>query len=44
MHHHQTLKHPVLGLALLATAQFVIAVDYNIAYVALPSIGNALGF
>jgi EmrB/QacA subfamily drug resistance transporter len=31
-------------LALLAFAQFVIAVDYNIVYVALPEIGAALGF
>ena len=38
------LKHPVAGLALLAMAQFIIAVDYNIVYVALPSIGSALGF
>jgi len=42
--HHQTLKHPAIGLALLATAQFIIAVDYNIVYVALPSIGTVLGF
>ncbi|WFS03626.1 hypothetical protein [Rhizobium tumorigenes] len=33
----QTLPHPALGLGLLATAQFIIAVDYNIVYVALPS-------
>lgn len=33
-----------LMLALLAFAQFVIAVDYNIVYVALPEIGSALGF
>jgi EmrB/QacA subfamily drug resistance transporter len=32
------------ALALLAFAQFVIAVDYNIVYVALPEIGAALGF
>ncbi len=31
-------------LGLLAFAQFVIAVDYNIVYVALPDIGTALGF
>ncbi|RFS84526.1 MFS transporter [Actinomadura spongiicola] len=31
-------------LALLAFAQFVVAVDYNIVYVALPDIGDALGF
>jgi EmrB/QacA subfamily drug resistance transporter len=33
-----------LILALLAFAQFVIAVDYNIVYVALPDIGRELGF
>lgn len=38
------LKYPVWGLALLAMAQFIIAADYNIVYVALPSIGTALGF
>lgn len=31
-------------LALLAFAQFVVAVDYNIVFVALPDIGRALGF
>src|SRR5882757_2542865 len=31
-------------LGLLAFAQFIIAVDYNIVYVALPDIGDALGF
>src|SRR5882757_8985685 len=31
-------------LALLALAQFVIAVDYNNVYVALPDIGAGLGF
>jgi EmrB/QacA subfamily drug resistance transporter len=31
-------------LALLAFAQFIIAVDYNIVYVALPDIGRELGF
>ncbi|MGK5554283.1 MFS transporter, partial [Actinomadura kijaniata] len=31
-------------LALLAFAQFVSAIDYNIVYVALPEIGDALGF
>ncbi|MBO1330809.1 MFS transporter [Streptomyces sp. VRA16 Mangrove soil] len=31
-------------LALLAFAQFVVAVDYNIVFVALPDIGSALGF
>ncbi|MEU5883153.1 MFS transporter [Spirillospora sp. NPDC047279] len=33
-----------LTLALLAFAQLIIAVDYNIVYVALPEIGTALGF
>ncbi len=33
-----------LRLALLALAQFIIAVDYNIVYVALPDIGDALHF
>jgi len=41
---HPDLKYPAVGLALLATAQFIIAVDYNIVYVALPSIGAELGF
>ncbi|MET7370655.1 MFS transporter [Streptomyces sp. NPDC005566] len=31
-------------LALLAFAQFIVAVDYNIVFVALPEIGSALGF
>jgi EmrB/QacA subfamily drug resistance transporter len=33
-----------LALALLAFAQFVVALDYNIVYVALPDIGRELGF
>ncbi|SBW24166.1 MFS transporter [Protofrankia symbiont of Coriaria ruscifolia] len=33
-----------LTLALLAFAQFIVAVDYNIVYVALPDIGGDLGF
>ncbi len=33
-----------LKLALLAFAQFVVAIDYNIVYVALPDIGRELGF
>lgn len=33
-----------LRLALLALAQFIIAVDYNIVFVALPDIGKALDF
>jgi len=37
--------HPRPGaLALLATAQLVLALDYSIVNVALPSIGSALGF
>ncbi|WP_431784282.1 MFS transporter [Streptomyces chumphonensis] len=32
------------ALAVLAAAQFVIAVDFNIVHVALPSIGTAAGF
>jgi MFS family permease len=39
-----TLVHPVLALVLLVAAQFIIAADYNIVYIALPSIGSALGF
>ncbi|MEV6588771.1 MFS transporter [Streptomyces acidicola] len=31
-------------LALLAFAQFISAIDYNIVYVALPEIGRAVGF
>ncbi|MFC9330334.1 MFS transporter [Kitasatospora sp. NPDC057015] len=37
-------QHAGLRLALLAFAQFIIAVDYNIVYVALPDIGSALNF
>jgi EmrB/QacA subfamily drug resistance transporter len=33
-----------LILALLAFAQFVVALDYNIVYVALPDVGRELGF
>ncbi|MEV5440469.1 MFS transporter [Streptomyces sp. NPDC052682] len=33
-----------LLLALLAFAQFISAIDYNIVYVALPEIGRAVGF
>ncbi|CAO5166579.1 putative MFS transporter protein [Frankia sp. AiPs1] len=33
-----------LTLALLAFAEFMIAIDYNIVYVALPDIGRELGF
>lgn len=31
-------------LALLAFGQFIVAIDYNIVYVALPDIGRSLGF
>ncbi|KUO17282.1 MFS transporter [Streptomyces dysideae] len=39
-------SRPRLGLPLLvlATAQLVISLDFNIVYVALPSIGGGLGF
>ncbi|MEU1420073.1 MFS transporter [Kitasatospora sp. NPDC005751] len=33
-----------LTLALLAFAQLIISIDYNIVYVALPDIGSSLGF
>ncbi|GHD45631.1 MFS transporter [Streptomyces galbus] len=39
-----TRHRPGLMLALLAFAQFIVAADYNIVYVALPDIGKALGF
>ncbi|MFD9566056.1 MFS transporter [Streptomyces sp. NPDC059994] len=41
-----TPPHRRLGLtlALLAFAQLVISIDYNIVYVALPEIGSGLGF
>ncbi|WP_084258492.1 MFS transporter [Microtetraspora malaysiensis] len=35
---------PHLALALLAFAQLIISLDYNIVYVALPEIGDALHF
>ncbi|MDI2130606.1 MFS transporter [Yinghuangia seranimata] len=35
---------PGLTLALIAFAQLIVALDYNIVYVALPDIGDALGF
>nr|BBM95953.1 MFS transporter protein [Streptomyces sp.] len=35
---------PGARLALLAFAQFIITLDFNIVYVALPDIGSALGF
>lgn len=37
-------RHPALALALLAFAQLIISLDYNIVYVALPEIGSQLGF
>jgi hypothetical protein len=33
-----------LALALLATAQLILALDYSIVNVALPDIGRSLGF
>ncbi|WP_419998885.1 MFS transporter [Streptomyces boninensis] len=39
-----TRRHPGWTLALLAFAQLIISIDYNIVYVALPGIGSALGF
>ncbi|MFI2379144.1 MFS transporter [Streptomyces sp. NPDC018964] len=39
-----TRQRPGLLLALLAFAQLIISIDYNIVYVALPEIGSALGF
>ncbi|MGG8408416.1 MFS transporter [Streptomyces sp. 12297] len=39
-----TQRRTGLMLALLAFAQFIVAVDYNIVFVALPEIGSALGF
>ncbi|MQY10220.1 Multidrug resistance protein Stp [Streptomyces sp. RB5] len=37
-------RGPGLLLALLAFAQFISAIDYNIVYVALPEIGREVGF
>ena len=37
-------RHQGLTLALLAFAQLIISVDYNIVYVALPEIGKGVGF
>jgi EmrB/QacA subfamily drug resistance transporter len=37
-------RRPGLILALLAFAQLIISIDYNIVYVALPEIGDGLGF
>lgn len=38
------LTRPALLLTLLAFAQLIIALDYNIVFVALPAIGEGLGF
>ncbi|MFY1686688.1 MFS transporter [Plantactinospora sp. WMMB782] len=40
----QPPSRPRLFLALLALSQLITSVDYNIVYVALPAIGNDLGF
>lgn len=37
-------RRPGATLALLAFAQLIISIDYNIVYVALPEIGSGLGF
>ncbi|CAM3347509.1 MFS transporter [Kibdelosporangium persicum] len=37
-------RRPAAALALLAFAQLIISLDYNIVYVALPQIGSTLGF
>ncbi|GAA1858260.1 MFS transporter [Actinomadura bangladeshensis] len=37
-------RRPAAALALLAFAQLIISLDYNIVYVALPEIGSELGF
>ncbi|WP_052849784.1 MFS transporter [Streptomyces avicenniae] len=37
-------RRPGPTLALLAFAQLIISIDYNIVYVALPEIGSGLGF
>lgn len=38
------MRSPRLRLGLLALTQLIVALDYNIVYVALPDIGKALGF
>ncbi|ALG15417.1 MFS transporter [Kibdelosporangium phytohabitans] len=38
------MRRPAAALALLAFAQLIISLDYNIVYVALPEIGSTLGF
>ena len=40
----QARRDSGLMLVLLAFAQFIVATDYNIVYVALPDIGDAVGF
>ncbi|MEV5752034.1 MFS transporter [Actinoallomurus sp. NPDC052308] len=41
----ETSRHRAgLRLALLAFTQLIVALDYNIVYVALPDVGRALGF
>lgn len=37
-------RHPVLILTVLALAQLIIGLDYNIVFVALPDIGIQVGF
>lgn len=39
-----TSRRPALVLALLALAQLITSLDYNIVYVALPEIGESLEF
>ncbi|MFC5090633.1 MFS transporter [Amycolatopsis plumensis] len=41
---HGRAGGPVKRLALLAFAQLIVSLDYNIVYVALPDIGRELGF
>ena len=38
------MREEKLRLGLLALTQLIVALDYNIVYVALPDIGRALGF
>src|SRR3954470_13106329 len=38
------VSHGGWALAVLASAQLIVALDYNIVYVALPDIGRELGF
>lgn len=37
-------KHKGLALILLAVSQLILALDYTIIFVALPSLAGALGF